>query len=95
MKHFITALLWAAAILTALAQRAVPFLILFWREALSPSPPLLQPAGAMPLSAQGLIRSLSADDLSRLTRRELQQLAGTRRNLSRDRLIELALAARA
>jgi hypothetical protein len=88
MKHLITALLWGAAILTALAQRAV----LLWREALSPSPALLQPAGAAPLPG---LRPLSADELSRLTRRQLQQTVGTRRNLPKARLIELALAAQA
>jgi len=92
MKHLITALLWGAAILTALAQRAVPLLILFYREALSPSPRLLQPAAASHLAP---LRSLSVDELSRLTCRELQQLAGTRRHLSKARLVELALAARA
>jgi len=80
----ITALLWAAAITVALAQRALPLLILFYREALTPPQPQLLP-GSHPAP-------LAVDQLARLTARQLQEAAGTRRRLSKATLIEMVLA---
>jgi hypothetical protein len=85
MKHITTALLWAAAITVALAQRAIPVLILLWREVLTPPHPQLAPSSQEPLPAP-------PPDLHQLTRRQLQQLVGTRRNLPKQQLIEMAHA---
>jgi hypothetical protein len=82
-KPFITALLWVAAVTTALVQRALPLLIFLCREALTPPQPQLPPGGQP--------RPITADRLSRLTRRELQQAAGTRSHLSKAALIQRAL----
>lgn len=94
MNRFLTALLWATAIVHALAARVVPFLVLFFQEALSFRQALLLPAGQEPApqaEAEQPEQQVPADpDLFSLTRRELQALVGTKRNLPKATLIEMA-----
>lgn len=86
MSILSTALLWSVAVLTVLAQRVWPFLmallLVLWER--PTAHPLLPPAPPQ--------QSLDLERLNQLTRRELQQVAGTRRHLSKAQLIELALA---
>lgn len=86
MSILSTALLWSVAVLTVLAQRAWPllvaFLLVLWER--PTTHPLLPPAPAQ--------QPLDLERLHQLTRRELQEAAGTRRHLSKAQLIEMALA---
>lgn len=102
MKHLITIGLWAAAILVALGQRALPFLVLLWQEffpaplliSSGPSPavvPFRQPVPLCPADVWFSVHA-STEELAELTRRQLQRLAGTRRNLPKQQLIEMILS---
>ena len=73
----LTSLAWLAAMLTVLGDRLLlPLLLVCIYDILQPTAATLQPA-------------LDPDALQRLTRRQLQGLAGTRRNLPKGQLIDL------
>jgi hypothetical protein len=86
MRLFATVLLWAAAVTVAVARRLTPLAIFVAKEfLLSPRPRLLAPAADPPLPPPA-----PAGDLSALTRRQLQEIVGTRRNLPKATLLEMA-----
>lgn len=97
MRLLATAFLWAAAITLAVARRLIPVAIFIARElVLTPKatsqPRLLTPAADPPLPPPAPAGDLSAssEDLSALTRRQLQEIVGTRRNLPKAVLLEMA-----
>jgi hypothetical protein len=81
----LNALLWALATTVAVARRLTPLAIFIAKELLSPRPRLLAPAAAQPLTPPA-----PAPELALLTRRQLQDLVGTRRNLPKAVLLEMA-----
>ena len=90
MRLLATACLWAAAVTLAVARRLIPVAIFIARELIlapktTPQPRLLTPAADPPLAPPA-----PAGDLSALTRRQLQQIVGTRRNLPKATLLEMA-----
>ena len=94
MRLLVTAFLWAAAVTLAVARRLLPVAIFIARELiLTPKPRLLTPAADPPLAPPATAGELSAsaEDLSPLTRRQLQEIVGTRRNLSKAILIQMAV----
>ena len=98
MRLLVTAFLWAAAVTLAVARRLLPVAIFIARELIltpktTPKPRLLTPAADPPLAPPATAGELSAsaEDLSALTRRQLQEIVGTRRNLSKAILIQMAV----
>jgi hypothetical protein len=97
MRLLVTACLWAAAVTLAVARRLTPVAIFIARELIlapktTPQPRLLTPAAGPPLPPPATAGelSVSAEDLSALTRRQLQEIVGTRRNLPKAVLLEMA-----
>jgi hypothetical protein len=85
MRLISNTLLWVAAITMALTRRLTPFAVFIAKELiLSSRSRLLSPAAAQPLTPPA-----PAGDLSALTRRQLQEIAGTRRNLPKAVLVEM------
>lgn len=79
---------WLGAIATVLWQRALlPGLLLIglWLQLL-PEPAANPTTPSIDAKVQ---RLFSREDLLAMTRRQLQQLAGTRRNLTKSQLVEL------
>jgi hypothetical protein len=90
MRLLATACLWAAAVTLAVCRRLIPVAIFIARELIltpktTPQPRLLTPAADPPLPPPA-----PAGDLSALTRRQLQEIVGTRRNLPKAVLLEMA-----
>jgi hypothetical protein len=86
MRILTTLLLWTAVITVTAIRRLTPLAIFIAKELiLSPRPRLLTPAADPPLAPPA-----PAGGLSALTRRQLQQIVGTRRNLPKATLLEMA-----
>jgi hypothetical protein len=86
MRILTTLLLWTAVITVTAIRRLTPLAIFIAKDLIfSPRPRLLTPAADPPLAPPA-----PAGDLSALTRRQLQQIVGTRRNLPKATLLEMA-----
>lgn len=99
LRFLVTALAWTCAIATVVTQRLLwPLLtILYSYLPASIRQPqqktLLQVVHPTWQSVRPLfVQNRTAEDYMRLTRRELQEIAGTRRNISKQQLVNLILA---
>lgn len=106
LRFTVTVLALLAAIATVLAQRLYLVTLFTIHLLTPAPPPLLNPAAPAPsqppaeesvaVACARISRRLAEprptvpQDLTQLTRRQLQQLAGTRRNLPKQQLIALA-----
>lgn len=99
LRFLVTALAWTCAIATVITQRLLwPLLSILYsylpasiRHTQQKTPlHVVHPTWQQvrPL----FVQNRTADDYMRLTRRELQEIAGTRRNISKAQLVQLILA---